>query len=129
MIVAEVNYGGAMVRHIVQTAKPGVPYQEVTASKGKHIRAEPVAALFEVDKVRLVGRFPELEDELTAMTTAGYTGTKSPNRLDWMVWGVTALFPKIIAQAKREGAGGGIAIHRAPKVNLGHSDMKARRRR
>lgn len=120
-VVGEANYGGAMVRHVIQTAKPGVPYREVNASKGKHLRAEPVASLYETDKVKLVGRFPELEDEMLAMTTAGYTGSKSPNRLDWMVWGVTELFPKIIRQAKAEAGG---ALMRRPVVNLGHSAMK-----
>jgi hypothetical protein len=121
-IVGESNFGGAMVRHVVQTAKPGVPYREVTASRGKHLRAEPVAALYETDKVKLVGRFPELEDEMLAMTTAGYTGSKSPNRLDWMVWGVTELFPKIISQAKAETA----RRFMPPTVNLGHASLKRR---
>lgn len=121
-IVGESNFGGAMVRHVIQTAKPGVPYKEVTASRGKHIRAEPVSALFESRKVWMVGRFPELEDEMTAMTTAGYTGTKSPNRLDAMVWAVSELFPGIIRQAKRED--GGLARPMVPKVNLGHSASK-----
>lgn len=127
-IVGESNFGGAMVRHVIQTAKPGVPYREVTASVGKHLRAEPVAALYEARKVWLVGRFPDLEDEMVSMTTAGYTGTKSPNRLDWMVWGITDLFPKIIAQAKMENAGG-IAIPRAPRVNLGYANAKRGRGR
>lgn len=125
-VIAEGNFGGAMVRHVIQTAKAGIPYKEVSASRGKHIRAEPVSALFEQDKVRLVGRFPDLEDEMLAMTTAGYTGSKSPNRVDWMVWAVTELFPKIIKQAKAES--GGRAGQRTPTVNLGHSAMKRRRR-
>lgn len=126
-IVGEGNFGGAMVRHVIQTAKPGVPYKEVTASRGKHIRAEPVAALFEQRKVWLVGRFQDLEDEMVAMTTAGYTGSKSPNRVDWMVWAITELFPSIIKQAKQNA--NGIAVHRAPVVNLGHANMKKRRAR
>lgn len=63
-IVGEANFGGAMVRHVIQTAKPGVAYFEVTASRGKHLRAEPVSALWEQDKVRIVGRMPDLEDEM-----------------------------------------------------------------
>lgn len=125
-IVGESNYGGAMVRHVIQTAKPGVPYKEVTATRGKHIRAEPVSALYEQRKVWLVGRFPELEDEMVSMTTAGYTGTKSPNRLDWMVWAITELFPGVIRHARAESNGrhGG----RAPKVNAGRTvNMKRRR--
>jgi len=124
-VVGESNFGGAMVRHVVQTAKPGVPYKEVTASRGKHLRAEPVSGLFEQRKVWMVGRFPELEDEMMAMTTAGYTGSKSPNRLDWMVWAVTELFPRIIQQAKREADG--ISRPRRPVVNLGHANLKRRR--
>lgn len=123
-IVGESNFGGAMVRHVIQTAKPGVPYKEVTASRGKHVRAEPVSALFEQRKVWLVGRFPDLEDEMTAMTTAGYTGSKSPNRVDWMVWAITELFPAIIRQAKNDANGIG---RRAPVVNVGYSNMKKRR--
>lgn len=126
-IIGEANFGGAMVRHVIQTAKPGVPYKEVTASRGKHVRAEPIAALFEQRKVWLVGRFPELEDEMTAMTTAGYTGSKSPNRVDWMVWAVSELFPSVIKQAKRDAEG--LAGPRQPVVNLGHSKFKDRHRR
>lgn len=122
-IVGEGNFGGAMVRHVIQTAKPGVPYKEVTASRGKHIRAEPVAALFEQDKVRLVGRFSDLEDEMVAMTTAGYTGSKSPNRVDWMVWAITELFPGVIRHARQEASG----YLRTPTVNLGHAALKRRR--
>lgn len=129
MIVGEVNYGGAMVRFVVQTAKPGVPFQEVTASRGKHVRAEPVSALYETRKVVHAGRFPELEDELCSMTTAGYIGTTSPNRADALVWAITALFPKIIAQAKVENdtMHGSVRVHRTQiKMNVGHSKRKAR---
>lgn len=124
-IVGESNFGGAMVRHVIQTAKPGVPYKEVTASRGKHIRAEPVSALFEQGKVWLVGRFQDLEDEMVAMTTAGYTGSKSPNRVDWMVWAITELFPSVIKAAKQDAEG--LAGRRMPVVNLGHSKLKRRR--
>lgn len=123
-IVGEANYGGAMVRHVVQTSKPGVPYREVTASRGKHLRAEPVSALYEARKVWHVGRFPDLEDELLSMTTAGYTGTKSPNRLDALVWGVTELFPKIISQARRDEDAKSLSRPLTPKINVGHSRWK-----
>ena len=129
MIIAESNYGGAMVRHVVQTAKPGVPYQEVTASRGKVVRAEPVSALYEARKVFHVGRFPDLEDEMCAMTTAGYIGTKSPNRADALVWAVTALFPKIITQARVENAsmGGTLQVQRTSiKQNVAHANRKKR---
>lgn len=132
-IVGESNYGGAMVKAVIQSAKPGVPYREVTATRGKHLRAEPVSALSEQGKVKLVGRFPDLEDEMLAMTTAGYTGMRSPNRLDVLVWGVTSLFPKIISQAKAENdmgyLGGQRIPHpaitgRGPQVNTSHHRWK-----
>ena len=55
------------------------------------MRAEPVAALYGGGKVRHAGRFPELEDELGLFTTAGYTGTRSPNRADAWIWCATEL--------------------------------------
>jgi hypothetical protein len=129
-IVGESNFGGAMVKAVIQAAKPD---REVTATRGKHLRAEPVSALSEQGKVKLVGRFANLEDEMLAMTTAGYTGSKSPNRLDVLVWGVISLFPKIISQAKAENdqgyVGGQRIPHpaitgRAPQVNTSHNRWK-----
>lgn len=95
-IVGEVNYGGAMVRHTIQTARPRTPFQQVTASRGKAVRAEPFSALYEQGKVRHVGRFNELEEELTAFTTHGYIGGDSPNRADAAIWALAALFPAIV---------------------------------
>lgn len=95
VVVAEINYGGAMVEHVVQTAAKElhltVPYKTITASRGKHIRAEPISVLYERDQVRHVGQFHELEDEMTNMSVSGYQGSKSPNRLDALVWALTEL--------------------------------------
>jgi phage terminase large subunit-like protein len=104
IIVGETNYGGAMVKFVVQAAKPGVPFKMVTASRGKVVRAEPISVLTEQGKVRFAGRFNELESELCSFTTTGYTGMKSPNRADAVVWGMTELFPGITKaeKAKRE---------------------------
>lgn len=99
MIVGEVNYGGAMVKHVIDGARPRTPFTSVTASRGKHVRAEPVSSLYEQGRVRHVGMFAELEEELQGFTTNGYTGTSSPNRADALVWAVTALFPQVIEQA------------------------------
>lgn len=98
LIVAETNYGGEMVRFVVQAAKPGVNFRKLTASRGKVVRAEPIAALVEQGKIRLAGNFNELEDELSAFTTAGYHGDASPNRADAFVWAFTELFPGIARQ-------------------------------
>ena len=97
LIVAETNFGGDMVQFVVKAAKPGVPFKKLTASRGKHVRAEPISALTEQGKIRFVGRFPDLEDELCAMTTNGYVGTSSPNRADALVWAFSELFPGITA--------------------------------
>jgi phage terminase large subunit-like protein len=86
-LVAEVNNGGAMVKHVIQTADPTVAYRELHASRGKQTRAEPVAALYEQGRVHHVGTFPELEDQLCSWTP----GDRSPDRLDALVWGVTEL--------------------------------------
>lgn len=100
VIVGEQNYGGAMVRQTIQTARPRTPYKSVTAARGKHIRAEPFSALYEQGKIRHVGDFHDLEDELTAFSTIGYTGSKSPNRADAWIWVLAELFPGMVAQKK-----------------------------
>ena len=94
-IIGEENFGGAMVKFVIRTANPNVPYQKVTATRGKVVRAEPVAALYAQGKVRHVGQLRELEDELVGFTTHGYEGEKSPNRADMAIWGVYALFPSL----------------------------------
>jgi hypothetical protein len=86
-IVAEVNNGGEMVELTVRVADATVPYKAVTASRGKIIRAEPVAAISERGKIHHVGMFPDLEDELVTWQP----GMASPNRLDAYVWAATAL--------------------------------------
>jgi phage terminase large subunit-like protein len=92
-IVAERNYGGAMVEHTIRTADPLVKYIEVTASRGKVVRAEPVSALYDekIDKVRHVGRFDELEDQMANFSTSGYMGERSPDRVDALVWAINEL--------------------------------------
>jgi phage terminase large subunit-like protein len=92
-IVAETNYGGPLVEETIRQVDPDVPYREVKASRGKVVRAEPVAALFEprVDKARLVGAFPDLEDQLCKFNRSGYEGERSPDRADAMVWALNHL--------------------------------------
>lgn len=90
-IVAERNFGGAMVEAIIRTVDPSVSFREVTASRGKVARAEPVAALYEQNRVRHLGGMPELEDQMCSFTSDGYLGTGSPDRVDALVWGVSDL--------------------------------------
>lgn len=101
-VVGEINYGGAMVEHVIQTARKRTPFEKVTATRGKVVRAEPVAALAEQGRIRHAGNFNELEDELTAFTTHGYLGANSPNRADAYVWLFTYLFKGIVGGPKRE---------------------------
>jgi phage terminase large subunit-like protein len=97
-VVAEKNYGGEMVKFVIQTARPRTPCKMVNASRGKAVRAEPISALTEQGRVRFSGVFSELEDELCSFTVAGYCGEGSPNRADAFVWGVSALFPGVIKE-------------------------------
>jgi len=101
-IIGETNYGGEMVKFVVRTAKPGVPFKKVTATRGKVVRAEPVSSLHEQGKIRFVGDFPELEDELYSFTTMGYIGEDSPNRADWFVWAISELFPGMVKKEKQK---------------------------
>jgi phage terminase large subunit-like protein len=90
-VVAETNYGGAMVEAVLRSIDGKVSYKSVTASRGKVIRAEPIAALYEQGKVHHCGAFPELEDQLCAFTGTGYVGEGSPDRGDAAVWALTEL--------------------------------------
>lgn len=92
-IVIEVNMGGDMVAHVLRSIDPDVNIIEVRASRGKHVRAEPVASYYEQGRCVHVGAFPELENQMTQMTTHGYEGDNSPDRVDALVWLFTELFP------------------------------------
>lgn len=88
-IVAEVNNGGDLVERLIRTIDPNVRYKSVHASRGKMVRAEPVAALYEQGKVHHRGVFPELETQMCTYT--GERPKPSPDRLDAMVWGLSEL--------------------------------------
>ena len=90
-IVAEQNFGGAMVAHVIRTTDKNAAFKLVHASRGKVARAEPVAALYEQGRVKHVGAFPDLEDQMVAMKPEGYVGGGSPDRVDWLVWAITDL--------------------------------------
>lgn len=91
-IAAEKNYGGAMVESVIRTANPNVAVKLVNATRGKVVRAEPIAALYEQGRVSHVGEGLEpLEDEMVSMTGDGFLGEGSPNRVDAAVWALTEL--------------------------------------
>jgi phage terminase large subunit-like protein len=97
-IVAEKNYGGEMVRFTIQAVRPTVPVTLVSASRGKILRAEPIAALYEQGRIRHLipdlaqNPLAELEAELRHASSTGYLGEGSPNRMDALVWALTELF-------------------------------------
>lgn len=94
-IIGEANQGGDMVEHTIRAQSPSVPVRLVRASRGKVTRAEPVAALYERGRVRHVGEFPSMEDQMCAFKVGfdrkaeGY----SPDRVDALVWAFSSLFP------------------------------------
>ena len=90
-LVAEVNQGGDMVEAVFREVDRTVPVKAVRAMRGKWLRAEPVAALYAKGRVRHAGTFPELEDEMAGFGPDGLAGGRSPDRLDALVWAITAL--------------------------------------
>jgi predicted phage terminase large subunit-like protein len=91
-IIAEVNQGGDLVETTIRTIDTNIPFTAVHATRGKYVRAEPVAALFEQNKVHLVGSFPRLEDQLTSFVPdLDRAKSGSPDRTDAMVWALTDL--------------------------------------
>ncbi|TBW40995.1 ATP-binding protein [Siculibacillus lacustris] len=93
-LVVEVNQGGEMVEAVLREIEPGVAIEAVRATRGKWLRAEPIAALYAQGRVRHVGPFPELEDELCDFGPQGLSSGRSPDRLDALVWALTALMLK-----------------------------------
>lgn len=90
-LVAEVNQGGDLVASVIRQVDPLVPFRAVRASKGKVARAEPVAALYEQGRVSHLRGLARLEDQMCRMTARGYEGRGSPDRVDALVWALTAL--------------------------------------
>jgi phage terminase large subunit-like protein len=101
-LVVEVNQGGDMVATVIGEVAPDVPVTSVRAVRSKHLRAEPVAALYAQGRVKHAGIFPALEDELADFGPDGLSSGRSPDRLDALVWAVThlALRPKTEARVR-----------------------------
>lgn len=111
-IVVEVNQGGDMVKHTIRSVDQNANVVEVRATRGKHVRAEPIASLYEQGRVIHVGQFPQLEEQMCMMTSSGYKGEGSPDRLDAAVWALSSLFPDMVAPEPAQidynaGLGGG----------------------
>jgi len=90
-LVAEVNQGGDMVKTIIAQVDNTVPVKSVRATRGKWVRAEPIAALYAQGKVHHVGALMQLEDQMCDLTSNGKSGGRSPDRVDALVWALTEL--------------------------------------
>ena len=88
-IVCEVNQGGDLVTKLIKDIDPMIPVRAVRATRGKMLRAEPIAALYEQGRAFHLGAFSQLEDQMTSFD--GKSGKKSPDRLDALVWAITEL--------------------------------------
>lgn len=101
-VVAEINNGGEMVSEVLRQNDPNLPVRNVTATRGKFLRAEPVAAAYERGAVFHLGVFTKLEDQLCTLTpdfdarAAGF----SPDRADALVWAVADLISPTASQAQ-----------------------------
>lgn len=89
-VVAEVNKGGELVHDLIRAHNPHVSFKGVRATRGKYVRAEPIASLYEQGKVKHIRTFEKLENQLC--TYVPEKTSKSPDRLDALVWGLTDLF-------------------------------------
>ncbi|MGL4973794.1 MAG: ATP-binding protein, partial [Bosea sp. (in: a-proteobacteria)] len=90
-LVVEVNQGGEMVTAVLREIDANVPVTAVRATRGKYLRAEPVAALYAQGRVKHTACLPQLEDERCDFGPGGLTSGRSPDRLDALVWALTHL--------------------------------------
>ena len=100
-IVAEVNAGGDMVESTIHAVRK-VRVIKIHASRGKHVRAEPISALYKLDRISHVGAFPVLEQQMCQVTATGYEGEGSPDRVDALVHAFTELFPQLTKKVDRK---------------------------
>ncbi|PZO65265.1 MAG: ATP-binding protein [Paracoccus denitrificans] len=100
-LVAEVNQGGDLVESVIRQYDAMVPFRALRASRGKGMRAEPVAALYEQGRISHLRNLGILEDQMCQMTVQGYQGRGSPDRLDALVWAMHELMIAPAAQYRR----------------------------
>ena len=129
-VIAEANNGGEMVEDVLRTVEPGLPVRLVHAARGKGARAEPVAALFEARRCLFAGSFPELEDELAAMTAQGHSGRLArPRRRDGVgadrARAASARKPRVRSFVKKRSPS--TALRAAPSLKSGEDRLDVRR--
>jgi len=90
-LVVEVNQGGDLIVDVLRQFRRNLPVRQVRATRGKWLRAEPVAALYAQERVVHAGRFGALEDQMCAFAADGRVNGRSPDRVDALVWAITEL--------------------------------------
>lgn len=85
-VVIETNQGGDMAERVLRAERAALPIRQVKAKRGKWVRAEPIAHLYELGRVSHVGTYPQLEDEMCNFGLDGLPSGRSPDRLDALVW-------------------------------------------
>jgi len=103
-VIAEVNQGGEMVANTIHSIRPNIRVIPIRASKGKILRAEPISALYSLGRVHHIGSYPKLEGQMCQMTSDGYHGNGSPDRVDALVYAVTNLFGSMTRRPLPPGA-------------------------
>lgn len=103
-IVAEKNQGGEMVSSVLRSVDRSVPVKLVSATRGKHVRAEPISTLYEQGRIHHVGRFDKLEDQMCLFSIDNLRSSSfgSPDRVDALVWGFTEIFNQLTARRRSE---------------------------
>ena len=117
-IIAEVNQGGDLVESTIRAVDTNVSFRRVHAKKGKFVRAEPISALFEQNRVKIAGSFPALEDQLCSYDGSG----DSPDRLDSMVY---ALIDLMVAARVLQRSW--VGSPQFPRLVLGHKEGRQRK--
>lgn len=121
VVVAEVNQGGEMVEAVLRSVNPNMYVKQVRASRGKYLRAEPIAAIYARHNVYHLEAFEGLEDQMCTFTPDfDRARDGSPDRLDALVWGFTELFPAMIAPQDDDDDDDWRNAHRAGSSRTGY---------
>lgn len=124
-IVAEKNQGGEMVEAVMRAVDRDVPITLVSATRGKHVRAEPISALYEQGRVHHVGRFDKLEDQMCLFSRdTDRSAGNSPDRVDALVWGFSALFDRITGRRKSRRPDGSVTLKEGTVKEKGRGPSK-----
>ena len=103
-VIAEINQGGEMVANTIHAIRPNIKVISIRATKGKTLRAEPSSALYSLGRIHHIGSYPKLESQMCQLTSDGYHGNGSPDRVDALVYALTNLFGPMTRRPMPPGA-------------------------